>query len=226
MRISVGGSDWYIEHYVGHGQGANSGNRRAPCPGCQTSHHSDSDHGREHHPHVHCWCGWFDVGRLDFGIGRYYPEGKHFKQDGYLYNWYAVDDLRGLAPKGWHVPSQEEFEELESFLKSNSAFWYDGVSDAIGKSLASKDGWADSDDLWAIGTNPELNNYTKFNAYPIGPWLGTSYRRGYFTYFWSATECSRRDRDAYYWRLDYNRYVFNNFPNIKAYGFSVRCIKD
>ena len=31
---------------------------------------------------------------------------------GKLYNWYAVNDPRGLAPAGWHVPSSEEWETL------------------------------------------------------------------------------------------------------------------
>jgi len=33
---------------------------------------------------------------------------------GRLYNWFAVADSRGLAPVGWHVPSDEEWRELEA----------------------------------------------------------------------------------------------------------------
>jgi hypothetical protein len=35
---------------------------------------------------------------------------------GNLYNWYVVDDSRGLCMDGWHVPSDEEFKELEMVL--------------------------------------------------------------------------------------------------------------
>ena len=35
---------------------------------------------------------------------------------GNLYNWYAVDDIRGICPIGWHVPSDDEFMELEMEL--------------------------------------------------------------------------------------------------------------
>lgn len=35
---------------------------------------------------------------------------------GLLYNWYAVDDSRNLAPEGWHVPTDEEWKELEMYL--------------------------------------------------------------------------------------------------------------
>jgi uncharacterized protein (TIGR02145 family) len=37
------------------------------------------------------------------------------KKYGKLYNWYAVDDPRGLAPKGWHIPSYKEKNELEYY---------------------------------------------------------------------------------------------------------------
>ena len=30
----------------------------------------------------------------------------------YLYNWYVVDDKRGIAPKGWHVPTNKEWNSL------------------------------------------------------------------------------------------------------------------
>lgn len=41
---------------------------------------------------------------------------------GKLYNWYAVNDPRGLAPKGWHLPSDKEWTSLTSYLrKENTA---------------------------------------------------------------------------------------------------------
>jgi hypothetical protein len=39
---------------------------------------------------------------------------------GKLYNWYAVNDPRGLAPEGYHIPSFEEWIVLEKFLNANS----------------------------------------------------------------------------------------------------------
>jgi len=35
---------------------------------------------------------------------------------GKLYNWYAVDDERGLCPTGWHIPSDDEWKQLEMYL--------------------------------------------------------------------------------------------------------------
>ena len=38
--------------------------------------------------------------------------------NGKLYNWYAVNDPRGLAPKGWHIPSSSEWEQLIGYLNN------------------------------------------------------------------------------------------------------------
>jgi uncharacterized protein (TIGR02145 family) len=40
---------------------------------------------------------------------------------GKLYNWYAVSDPRGLAPQGWHVPSDAEWRTLTTYLGEDSA---------------------------------------------------------------------------------------------------------
>ena len=47
---------------------------------------------------------------------------------GYLYNWYAVDDSREVCPDGWHVPTDDEYKELEIYLgmselEANSLDW-------------------------------------------------------------------------------------------------------
>ena len=35
---------------------------------------------------------------------------------GKLYNWYTTVDSRGLCPSGWHVPSEEELQDLFNYL--------------------------------------------------------------------------------------------------------------
>jgi uncharacterized protein (TIGR02145 family) len=52
---------------------------------------------------------------------------------GKLYNWYAVNDPRGLSPKGWHIPSEVEWKELISFLKKDR--------DDVNEVLKNKTGW-------------------------------------------------------------------------------------
>jgi uncharacterized protein (TIGR02145 family) len=52
---------------------------------------------------------------------------------GKLYNWYAVNDPRGLAPKGWHIPTRKDWDELISHLKT--------IDDYVCSSLKTKSGW-------------------------------------------------------------------------------------
>ncbi|MGD1006866.1 MAG: fibrobacter succinogenes major paralogous domain-containing protein, partial [Ignavibacteriaceae bacterium] len=52
-------------------------------------------------------------GNLKTGAWCYYRNDPgNDKKYGKLYNWYAVNDPRGLAPEGWHIPTQAEFKTL------------------------------------------------------------------------------------------------------------------
>lgn len=81
----------------------------------------------------------------------------HEKTYGKLYNWSAVIDSRGLAPEGWHIPSESDWNELESFLGKRLA----------GEKLKSADGWYRKKN----GTNE-----SGFNGLPGGDrsWNGCS----------------------------------------------------
>ena len=46
----------------------------------------------------------------------YDNEPKNGTVYGKLYNWYAVSDPRGLAPDGWHIPTDEEWTDLHLAL--------------------------------------------------------------------------------------------------------------
>ncbi len=63
---------------------------------------------------------------------------------GKLYNWYAVNDPRGLAPDGWHVPSDAEWTILTDYL---------GGGDVAGTKMKSTDFWADYEGNSGNGTN-------------------------------------------------------------------------
>lgn len=102
---------------------------------------------------------------------------------GNLYNWYAVNDLRGLGPEGWVVPTDEDFKVLEralgmSYAESNKTIWR-GTDE--GHKLKSDWGWHG-------GQNG--SNSSKFNALPAGyrdSGAGFFNAKGYHTYFWTAT---------------------------------------
>lgn len=127
---------------------------------------------------------------------------------GKLYNWYAVNDARKLAPKGWHIASDDEWTLLSNAL---------GGDDVAGIKLKSDSGWSDK----GKGTNA-----SGFGALPGGYryFLGLFLNAGVDGGWWTSTN----DGKGYPWgRYIYskNTNVFRNHLSPKL-GFSVRCIKD
>ena len=133
---------------------------------------------------------------------------------GKLYNWYAVNDPRGLAPEGWHIPSDQEWRQLVDFL---------GGKETAGNKLKSKREWEEP-----LGTNE-----SRFNALPGG----CRDRKGEFTgfeddnnwwkcygYWWASTE--KDEEIAWCLNLYYSNSEVYRESFFKGYGFSVRCIKD
>lgn len=143
-----------------------------------------------------------------------------------LYNWYAVNDSRGLAPDGYHVPSDTEWTQLTDYLSDNSQYWCNNNSSYIAKSIASKEYWYSSSSTCVVGNNLDANNITGFKGFPAGYRDYNNYfgNKGDGTTWWSSTE----DNETYAW----SRYIFYFSTNVyglnhnKGYGFSVRCVKD
>ncbi len=144
---------------------------------------------------------------------------------GRLYNWYAVNTGK-LAPKGWHVPSEDDWTIMKKYL-INNGYNYDGSKNEnlIAKALSSKTGWGASTWPGSIGLNPEENNSTGFTALPTG------YRDidGEFYYFetrtnwWCSTEC---EDGAYIWGFGSSYDYLGSGCINKEWGCSVRLIKD
>lgn len=67
---------------------------------------------------------------------------------GKLYNWFAVNDPRGLSPMGWHIPTDAEWMQLQSDLKSDGA----ALLNFIGKPAGYRD-YRGS--FWGFGTDNE-----------------------------------------------------------------------
>jgi uncharacterized protein (TIGR02145 family) len=51
---------------------------------------------------------------------NYNNDTQHVNTHGRLYNWYAVSDYREIAPEGWHIPTQAEWETLVEHLGENA----------------------------------------------------------------------------------------------------------
>ena len=149
---------------------------------------------------------------------------------GVLYNWYAVE-TGNLCPTGWHVPTDDEWTEMENYL-ADHGYNYDGTigggRSKIAKALASESGWSSSSDVGAVGNDdyPEYRNKSGFTALPRGyrQYNGNFYGVGDFGDWWSSTEYDGAHAWGRYMNYDDSNVYRNNY--YKKYGFSVRCLRD
>jgi uncharacterized protein (TIGR02145 family) len=142
----------------------------------------------------------------------YNNDSKNGKVYGKLYNWYAVNDPRGLAPKGYHIPSHSEWFILTDFLG--------GVGKAFDK-MNSKTGWKRFGKKSDNGTNS-----SGFNGLPGGYRYhdGTFTSIGVYGFWWSSTEYNT------YWAwgrgLGYGNGEVYSGNESQEEGLSVRCLRD
>lgn len=129
---------------------------------------------------------------------------------GGLYNWFAVNSGK-LCPNGWHVPTDEEWDELTEYL---------GGATGAGGKLKSKSLWNDP--------NTDATNEVGFSALPNGARRETAngifFRVQQYSYNWSSTE----DNETHAWQ----RHMYFKHADVsrgrsdKKYGFGVRCVRD
>jgi uncharacterized protein (TIGR02145 family) len=130
---------------------------------------------------------------------------------GRLYNWHAVHDARGLAPAGWHVPSDAEWQTLIDFL--GGTMLAGGPMKEMGTTH------------W-VTPNDGATNASGFTALPGGHrnWNGDYYNITTEAYFWSST--AENDPNAWYRTLYYNNAGTARNHYLKLDGLSIRCVKD
>ena len=147
---------------------------------------------------------------------------------GYLYNWYAVDDSRNIAPAGWHVPSDSDYKTLEKYLGMSQA-QADG-SGLRGTNEGSKLGGRA--DLWSDGALDGNADFAEsgFGARPAGyttqpPASDYTYSNiGTATAFWTSTENGSFGiaRYLYYSASTVDRQLYTG----KKHANSVRLVSD
>ncbi len=157
----------------------------------------------------------------------YYKNDENYGNTyGVLYQWEAA---KTACPSGWHLPSDDEWKQLEDYLIENG-YSYDGVigHSHIGKSLAADNGWFASNQEGAVGNSdfPEIRNKTGFSALPGGDRhdFGEFWYLGYDGYWWSSS--ARKSYDAYCRIMDYDSGELSRSSDYRLKGFSVRCVKD
>jgi uncharacterized protein (TIGR02145 family) len=159
---------------------------------------------------------------------------------GKLYNWFAVNDPRGLAPIGWHVPTHEEWKKTYNTMKMgktsielqninelnkleglNLNFGDDLTNAEIAELIKASYGW--------YGESYNGSNKSGWTALPGGArktdgifYDGELLGSGIQGYWWSSTECNLESANCITIsdKIDLNKQVN------KEMGLSVRCIKD
>ena len=139
------------------------------------------------------WCNYDNNPFYDIEYGK-------------LYNWYAVDDNRGLAPEGWHVPSEEEWDKLINHL---------GGYGIAGKKMRDS------------SVNEWSNNESGFSGLAAGNRngsVGTFQQFGSSLDWWSSIPSdttTAKGRDMFSYGSDVHW-----FESFKSVGVPVRCVKD
>ncbi len=146
------------------------------------------------------------------GIYCYYNDDVNtLIEYGNLYNWYAVNDYRGICPTGWHVPNNDELTLLINYL---------GGQSNAGTKLkeAGISHW--------ITPNNGATNASGFTALPGGirTQQGAYGSLGGEGVFWTSSEYNTDN--ANYYAFYYNRTDVDRDQLNKKFGFSVRCVRD
>ena len=139
---------------------------------------------------------------------------------GRLYNWYAVNDERGLCPTGWHVPADAELMSLEIEL---------GMSE----SEANNSGFRGTDQGTQMKSSPDDSpswdgtNLSGFSALAGGARehdTGQFYGQGFYGYYWSSSF----SYSSFAWirRLYSGGTGVGRHISQLPHGHSVRCLKD
>ena len=159
----------------------------------------------------------------DAGCENYSPDidacdpAQSLEEYGRLYNWHAVDDVRGLCPSGWHVPTDGEWMTMEMALGMSEAEANDTGYRGTDQGTQMK-----TDYGWTGGGNG--TNSSGFSGLPGG----YRYNDGYFYYagssgyWWSSSPVGS---SAWFRSLFDFEYV-GRFSFSQRFGFSVRCVRD
>jgi uncharacterized protein (TIGR02145 family) len=150
---------------------------------------------------------------------------------GKLYNWYAINDSRGLAPTGWHIATDADWTSLNDYL---------GGANVAGKKL--KDNTTTS--TWDVTTNSATNEsgfsglpggagYLNYHlpaptTPPVTPPLSDLFKgKTKVTYWWSATTTGSTAADLVWVRnINSSSDQLVRSGVIKSSALSVRCVKN
>ena len=154
-------------------------------------------------------ASWFNLVSGQGAWANYANDGSNDAIYGKLYNWYAVSDVKGLCPTGWHVATDPDWTSLTANY---------GLDAAAGNELKSTT-------LWTIGN--ANTNISGFGAVPGGGrspgGFGDINNKGFW---WTSTPDPSDTDKAYVRSMQYNFDTVLRNTESNKYGFSVRCVKN
>jgi len=179
---------------------------------------------------------------LDTGAFCWYDNDESYRDSyGALYNWHAVN-LGKLCPSGWRVPTDSDWKILKGTVDTQF-----GVDDPVWDEISSRSGSDAGQKLkscrqansplgedckttahprWAGGTHHGTDDYG-FSAFAGGFRHGGGFANlGSNGYWWTATKHEVSANSAWSHNLWFGTDGAGRNSNEKAYGFSVRCIRD
>lgn len=139
--------------------------------------------------------------------------------NGKLYNWFAVNDSKGICPAGWKVPSDNDWKTLEIELgmtaeEANSEEWR-GENNNIGGKMKDVNSW----------TGENVTNESGFSAIPTTSRTnGGQFSASYSANWWSSSESNEITAWKRLLHNDHN-HVYRS-SSTKSFGFTVRCVLD
>lgn len=172
------------------------------------------------------WVNYSDVG----WCGCFSLNASNCVTYGRLYQWSAAmngtttEGVQGICPTGWHLPTSNEYNTLETYTNSVPQYYCNSSPSYTAKALASASGWS-SGSTCDAGNNQLTNNSTGFNAFPAGSRDPNSGFRDLTLAIslWSSTLSGGSPMGHY---LIYDQEAMLNWVNNPAFAVSVRCLKD
>ena len=150
----------------------------------------------------------------------------YYIQYGVLYNWAAA---MIACPTGWHLPSDDQWKNLEMFLGMDTTDANNAgtrVSGDVGNKLKSSIGWSSNgsgDNTSGLSLLPGGERACRFDIRD-NPNYGYFGGIGETSYFWTSTELG--NNGAYYRSFRYSNNAVRRDYYYRGAGFSVRCLKD
>ncbi len=154
---------------------------------------------------------------------------------GKLYNWYAIDDSRGLCPEGWSVPDNDDWQHLIDYIVAqglpNESDNPDGAGYALRscRQVESPLGGNCDTTVHPRWNHAAVHGFDEFGfaALPGGIRGTSSYgQMGNMASWWSSSELSPSSPAAWIWEIRIGNGNLNRIGYGKDFGMSVRCVRE